>query len=168
MWSGRFAKRVLALAVFENFLIVMAVIGAVTLRAGLEGWLEFSGAGGFLRMWLLAAVVQFCLYCVGHYDSRSYMAPRHLFQGMAQGLAAAVLILAVLYFWVPGLMIGRGILLLTTILIVVLIGAWRLSAAWMSDRKPRERLLLVGTGPQAVRVESNGMWAVRHLAFHWP
>lgn len=150
MWSGRFAKRVVALAVFENLLIVLAVIAAVVLRVGLEGWVQFADHGGFLKTWLIASVVQFCLYCVGHYDSRSYTDPRHLFLGMAQGLVAATLLLAVLYFWVPRLMIGRGILLFTTLFIVVLVGGWRVVAGWLTGRKPRERLLLVGTGPQAV------------------
>ncbi len=150
MWSGRFAKRVLALAVFENLLIVLAVIAAVFLRVGVGGWVDFANNGGFLRLWLFAGVVQFCLYCVGHYDSRSYTDPRHLFIGMAQGLGAATLLLAVLYFWVPSLLIGRGILLIATGFIILLVGGWRLSAGWLSGRTPRERLLLVGTGPQAV------------------
>lgn len=150
MWSGPFAKRVLALAVLENLLIVLAVIAAVVLRVGMEGWLQFADHGGFLKIWLIASVVQFCLYCVGHYDSRSYTDPWNLFLGIAQGLVAATLLLALLYFWVPKLMIGRGILLFTTFLIVLLIGGWRLLAGWLTGRKPRERLLLVGTGPQAV------------------
>ncbi len=150
MWTGRFGQRVLALTVVENILIGLAVMTAVWLRPGGEAGLDFAGSLGLPKAALIAAIVQFCLYCTGHYDARSFSDLRHLFLAMAQGLGAATLVLAVLFFWVPSLMIGRGILLFTTILIVALVGGWRVAGGWLSGRKPRERLLLVGTGPQAV------------------
>ena len=40
------------------------------------------------------------------------------------------LILGVVYFWFPGLVIGRGVFLIAAVLVVVLVIAWRLCWEW--------------------------------------
>ena len=49
-----------------------------------------------------------------------------------------------------GLEIGRGVFLISAFLIITFMGGWRMTSRWSSGRKARERLLLVGTGPQAI------------------
>jgi sugar transferase (PEP-CTERM system associated) len=146
----RFATRVLVHAASENLLFILAVLTSVWLRLGDEGWATFISAHGLLKTWFIATVVQFCLYCTDLYDARSYADVRRLFLGLVRGLGAATLCLAAFYFWIPELWIGRGVFLIATMLIVVVVAGWRLAERWVSDRAPRERLLLVGTGPQSV------------------
>ncbi len=150
MWTRGFAKRVLLLSTFENLLIVTAVTASIWLRLGSDGWERFSNPAGFAQIWVIAAVVQFCFYCTDLYDTRSFDDTKHLVIGLVQGLGASFLLLAVLYFWIPALEVGRGVFLLSGVLIVFAVGGWRLLDRWMSGRSPRERLLLVGTSPQAV------------------
>jgi len=150
MWSSRMARRVVVLGLFENLLIVAAVLASVWLRLGSLEWLTFTLEGGYAKTWLIATVVQLCLYFADLYDSRSYADLRELFVRLVQGLGAASFSLAVLYFWFPSLMIGRGVFLIAAVLIVAIVGGWRLAERWLRGRGPRERLLLVGTGPHAV------------------
>ena len=59
--------------------------------------------------------------------------------------------LAALYFWLPALIIGRGVFMITATLVIVSVVSWRLSFEWFAKRMgPRERLLLVGTSPAAI------------------
>ncbi len=150
MWTRRVAMRVLTLAIFENLLIVAAVMLSARLRLGEVGWVSFTLEGGLARTWLVAVVVQLCLYFADFYDSRSYADPGELFIGLVKGLGAAAFCLAVLYFWLPALEIGRGVFLISAVLIVVFVGGWRLASRWATGLKARDRLLLVGTGPQAI------------------
>jgi sugar transferase (PEP-CTERM system associated) len=150
MWARRVARRVLVLGLFENLLIVAAVLASVWLRLGEVGWVKFTVEGGYAKTWLIATVVQLCLYFADLYDSRIYADLRELFIRLVQGLGAASFCLAVLYFWVPSLEIGRGIFLISSVLIVTIVGGWRLAERWLRGKGPKERLLLVGTGPQAV------------------
>ena len=150
MWTRRIARRVLVLGVFENLLIMLAVLASVWMRLGDDGWLKFTLEAGYLKTWLIATVVQLCLYFADLYDSRTYAEPRELFIRLVQGLGAASFVLAVLYFWIPALEIGRGVFLIASLLIVLIVSGWRFAERWLRGRTSRERLLLVGTGPQAI------------------
>ena len=150
MWTRGIARRVLVLGVFENLLIMVAVLASVWVRLGDEGWLKFTLEAGYLKTWLIATVVQLCLYFADLYDSRTYAEPRELFIRLVQGLGAASFVLAVLYFWIPALEIGRGVFLIASLLIVLIVSGWRFAERWLRGRTPRERLLIVGTGPQAI------------------
>lgn len=150
MWTRRVARRVLVLGVFENLLIVATVLASAWLRLGEAGWPRFTVEGGYIKTWLIATVVQLCLYFADLYDSRTYAEPRELFIRLVQGLGAASFCLAALYFWLPQLEIGRGVFLIASLLIVITVSGWRFAERWIRGRSQRERLLLVGTGPQAI------------------
>jgi sugar transferase (PEP-CTERM system associated) len=65
-------------------------------------------------------------------------------------MAASSILLAILYFLFPTLIIGRGIFLITLILLPAVLIAWRLFYYRLRRLKPfRERVLIVGAGPLA-------------------
>lgn len=150
MWTHRIARRVLVQVVIENLLIMGAVLVAVWLRLGGTDWLAFAAGGGYVKTWLIAVVVQLCLYFVNLYDSRSYADSGELFIHLVQGFAAATFCLAALYFWLPAFIIGRGVFFIASMLIVASLGGWRFVRRWITGLTPRERLLLVGTSAQSV------------------
>jgi sugar transferase (PEP-CTERM system associated) len=140
-----------SLVVMDHVLIMIAVLLAVILRAGpahrLVGW------DLLWRASLIGVVLQLCLHYCDLYDVRTLRHRRDLIVGLLQGLGAGSLILAVLYYWVPQLILGRGIFLIGAILIAALISAWRISFEWLSSRVgPRERLLIVGTSSAALEL----------------
>jgi sugar transferase (PEP-CTERM system associated) len=152
-WARRTAARSFGLVVFESALIVGAVLAGVWLRLGRDGWIAFTLEGGYAKTAFMAIVVQLCLHFADLYDWRSYADLRELFIRLVQGLGASSISLAVIYFWLPDLIIGRGVFLIAAGLVVVAVGGWRLAGHAIAQRaEPRERLLLVGTGPQAMRL----------------
>ena len=136
---------------FETALLVAALLAATIARLG---HLPFDGGDASAYFWktiLVAAVCQICLYYAELYDLRVVADRRELFVRILQALGASSLILALLYYWFPSLVIGRGVFLIAAVAVVTLVAGWRFAFEWTVGRVgPAERLLVVGTGPAAV------------------
>jgi FlaA1/EpsC-like NDP-sugar epimerase len=147
----RLTGRALALVTFETTLIVAAVAIATYVRLGASGWEMLLAEGGIAKALLVAGICQACLYYADLYDLREVRDQRSLFTRLVHALASASFILAVLYFWFPSLVLGRGVFVVATALVFVFVVGWRAAFEWIGRRVgPRERLLLVGTGAGAV------------------
>jgi sugar transferase (PEP-CTERM system associated) len=160
--SQRLSARSLTLIVFETALIVSAVAAAAYLRLGDSAWTVALNENGIWKALLIAAVTQTCLYYTDLYDLRLLTDRRELWTRIMQALSSASFILAVLYFWFPSLIIGRGVFLIAALLVIVLVTGWRVTFEWASGQiGPRERLLLVGTTAPAVAL-AREMFERRH------
>ena len=147
----RLTTRVMALVMLETMLIVSAVGVAAYARLGEAGWEVLVSDRGPFKMLLVAVVCQACLYYADLYNLRLVTDRRELFIRIVQALGSASFILATLYFWVPTLIIGRGVFMVAALLVIALVIGWRVVFEWLSRRvRPRERLLLVGTNAPAV------------------
>ena len=143
--------RSVGLVAFETILIVSAIVSAAFVRFGVAAP-EFIGAGdGIIRFLVVAAVLQACLYYADLYNIRTLADPRELFVRLVQALAVGSFLLAAIYYVLPRLIIGRGVIVIAALFLVVLIPGWRLLFEWLSrNMRPRERLLLVGTSVATV------------------
>jgi sugar transferase (PEP-CTERM system associated) len=143
-------SRSLALIVCETAGILGSVYLAALIRLGdTVPWRE----GILPRAVLFAAVTQLCLYFADLYDFRVITDRRELFVRAVQALGATSVILAVLYFWLDGMMVGRGVFILAAVLVIMFVFGWRIGFDWAAHRVgPRERLLLVGTSEAAVKL----------------
>ena len=149
--TRHFRVRAVALVLFETVLIVFAVMVAVYIRLGEWAWQILTDENGVYKALIIAGVAQICLYYGDMYDMRILADRREMVIRMAQALAATSFILAALYFWFPALVIGRGVFVWAAVLVIGLVTGWRMAFEWLSRHvRPRERLLLVGTGAAAV------------------
>jgi sugar transferase (PEP-CTERM system associated) len=150
----RLTWRTASLILVEHVLVVLAVIAAAVARLGPEDAIGLVREGSLLwRAILIAGVLQVCLHYSDLYDLRTLNEPRELVIGLIQALGSASLVLALLYYWVPSLVIGRGVFLIAAGLIVALVAGWRLLFEWLSLRVgPVERLLIVGTSGAAIEL----------------
>jgi sugar transferase (PEP-CTERM system associated) len=148
----QFRARTLLLIALDAVLIVAAVGAAAWLRLGQEfAWTVVSTPRGLSQALIIAGTCQVCLYFADLYDLRVVADRRELFVRLLQSLAAASIFLALVYFWFPDLMVGRGIFVLTAGLVIIAMLGWRLTFEWAAAQVPSgERLLLVGTTPAAV------------------
>jgi sugar transferase (PEP-CTERM system associated) len=147
----RVTLRLAGLVIFETALIVLAVAVAAYARMGDWMWHVATNEGGLWKTILVAGVVQICLYYSDLHNVRLIADSREMFIRAIQALAAASFVLAVLYYWFPGLVIGRGVFLIAAPLVIALVVGWRYAFVWISGHVgPTERLLLVGTGSAAV------------------
>jgi len=143
--------RTTVLIACETLLILAVVALAAWLRLGDWMWQIVANEQGLWKVLLVVAVAQVCLYYADLYNVRIISDRRELFIRTVQALAGASFVLAAVYFWFPDLVIGRGVFLISAVFVVAVVIGWRLVFVWFSRRvRPRERLLLVGTGPAVV------------------
>ena len=144
--------RTLTLVLVEHELIVLAVVLAAAVRFDATLVTSELVSGSLLwRASLIALVLQNALHYCDLYDLRTLTDRRNLVVGLIQALGASSLMLAVLYYWLPSLIIGRGVFVIASVFVIILVAGWRLAFEWFALRAgPAERLLIVGTGRAAV------------------
>jgi sugar transferase (PEP-CTERM system associated) len=146
----RVTWRVMALIGFESVLIMSAVLVGTYLRLGARPFVQGASSVA-LKGLLIAGVCQLCLYYGDLYNSRIGGDRRELYVRTLRSLGATSLVLAALYFWLPALIIGRGVFMIAATLVILSVVTWRVSFEWFAKQVgPRERLLLVGTSPAAL------------------
>lgn len=148
--AANFSIRWTTLVLVEHALIVLSVCFAAIAPLGMS-----VHDGPFIdllwRAMLIACVLQVCLHYCDLYDLRTLADRRDLLTGLLRALGSASLVLALIYYFVPTLIIGRGVFVVASLLIIALVGGWRLTFEWVSLRvAPAERLLLVGTNAAAL------------------
>jgi sugar transferase (PEP-CTERM system associated) len=141
------------LIVCETALMVLAVVAGAYLRLGDKAWELLAFENGLAKALLIAIVTQVCLYYADLYNLRLLADRRELFVRILNALASASLVLAVIYYWLPDLVIGRGVFMIAAAFVITFVIGWRFAFEWASRRvRPSERLLLVGTNAGAVEL----------------
>ena len=126
--------RSVTLVLFETCLIVAAVVAAAYVRLGSMAWSLVLTQDGLLKSLMIAYVCQFCMYYSDLYDDPRVTADRReLLMRLLQALGATSLILAMLYYWFPGLMLGRGIFLISALFVTAAILTWRVGFGWLYE-----------------------------------
>jgi len=139
------------LIVCESSVILVAISLAVFIRLGADAFT--LGRDLVLKALLIAVVTQLCLYFADLYNFRVLTDRRELFVRAVQALGATSLILAGLYFWVPALIVGRGVFMVAAVLVIGLVLGWRVVFEWaVRQVGPAERVLLVGTGDASIQL----------------
>jgi sugar transferase (PEP-CTERM system associated) len=135
----------------ETVLLVAAVVISSMVVAGSYAWELLTDDTAVLRVLLIVLVCQICLHYADLYDMRTIAGRADLVRRLLRAIGATSLILGIAYWLFPLLVVEQGVFLLSAALALVLVMAWR--AAFdiaTSHLSPRQRLLLVGTGPAAV------------------
>jgi sugar transferase (PEP-CTERM system associated) len=149
---GRLNGRIALLVLWEHVLIALGVCAGAAVHTRVAAPLDLSVGQLLWRAALIAGVMQVSLHCCDLYDLRILSVERRrLFVGLLGAVGGASIVLAILYYWIPALMIARGVFIVASIFVAGLVAAWRVAFAWISQRLgPSERLLIVGTSEAAV------------------
>jgi sugar transferase (PEP-CTERM system associated) len=150
--AGSITSRTGLLILSEHLLVVVSVMAAAVVRGDIT-YIEREILNGSL-IWkasLIGVILQVCLHYCDLYDLRTLSDRRGVVIGLMQALGASSLVLAFLYYWIPELIIGRGVFMIASVVIVAVVGGWRVAFDWLSLRlEPTERLIIVGTSAAAV------------------
>ena len=154
MRAFRINGRTILLILAESALVYGAIIGAVYLRVGFEDApLELVVKNGY---WKAAVAAFFCLaafYLFDLYDFLVMHDRKELVLRLVQALGLAWIALAFSFYTFPGLMLGRGISLISLPLALALMVLWRVSIHWfLGHPNFGERILIVGSGNLAVEL----------------
>jgi len=124
---------------------------ALYLRLGFTGSeFQLNENNGWYKIALATAVCLLTLYLYDLYDYTVIANRRELFLRLVQALGIAWAVLALLFYLIPQLLIGRGVSIYSVIIVLGLILAWRVMIHNLTGHPDiGEKILIVGTGEAA-------------------
>ena len=140
------------LVLWDALSIVLAVPLATTVRLGAGAELLRQPAFLLAAGAMTAAVYLAAFHYADLYDLRTLAQEKVLLARVVRALAVGTAVLAVLYYAVPELKLGRGILALTAGLVAAWAYASRELLKWLSAAVLHERILILGAGEPAVEL----------------
>jgi sugar transferase (PEP-CTERM system associated) len=146
-------SRSFALLIFESILTCFCGIAAIYIRFGAGANDILLDDYGWLKILLLMAVVQGAFYISDLYDFRMIRLRTVLYLRIFQSIGLAAMALAVVFYLLPQLMLGRGVFVVSLILMLTTMIYWRVFVMWLIGHPSlAERVLILGTDDSAINV----------------
>ncbi len=145
----------LLFGLIDGFLILTGVFAGAHLKFWGDGSSIFLFDHLVLKLMLVVFTIQIAYYYFDLYDFKIFRKATKVGILLLESLGASAIFLAVIYYFLPFLMIGRGILAISLFLILLSTFLWRFLYAWMSKALlNKERILIIGTGELARKIKS--------------
>ncbi len=146
-------SRSFALLIFESWMTCLCGLAALYIRFSNEAVAVLTEGYGWLKILLLMVVVQGSFYISDLYDFRMIRNRTTLYLRIFQAIGMAAITLAVIFYALPQLMLGRGVFLVSLILMLTTMICWRVFVMWLIGH-PRlaERVLILGTEQNAINI----------------
>lgn len=151
MDGTRFTARTVWLILADFAIIYGGIILALFLRLSYEGAeYQLNERNGWLKIVLATITCLLILYVYDLYDFTVMGNRRELMLRLVQALGIAWALLALLFYFVPQLLIGRGVTVFSVPIVLVLLLTWRILIHLLTGHPEiGERILIVGTGRAA-------------------
>jgi len=166
MEASRFSSRLVWLMLADAAILYVGVILAMYLRLGFSGSAhELEARNGWLKIALASAVCLLILYFYDLYDYVVMTNRRELLLRLVQALGIAWTLLAFLFYFVPHLLIGRGVTVISIPLVLVMLLSWRICIHSLTGHPGiGEKILVLGTG-QAALDTAEAVWERRDAGY---
>src|SRR2546428_3268255 len=143
--------RPLALLIFEGTLVYLCGVMAIYIRFGVEAPAALSAEGGWLKTLLATVLVLASFYLFDLYDFHRIRRREVLLLRLSQALGIGGMALALTFYVWPQMRLGRGVFLLSLVLMLTLMAGWRSLAGWLLGHpRPAERVLILGAEMAAI------------------
>src|SRR5438094_56598 len=154
MNASRQMARTVLLLFGEAMLLFGGLIVAVYVRLGaIDAEETLILRNGFYKAALFTIFCLASFYLFDLYDFVVMHDRRELVLRLLQALGLAWVALALLFYALPQVMIGRGVSLIAVPAALLLMVIWRLAIHWvLGHPELGERILIVGSGPFAVEI----------------
>ena len=164
--GSRFSPRIFWLILADAAILYGGVILAMYLRLGVAGSAnELNAKNGWLKIALASAVCILILYFYDLYDYIVMTNRRELMLRLVQALGIAWALLALLFYFVPPLLIGRGVSVISVPLVLCLLLGWRICIHMLTGHPDiGEKILVVGTGQTALDT-AEAVWERRDAGY---
>src|SRR3954452_16048088 len=127
MGATRFSARTFWLIVADAAIVYSSIILAMYLRLGFAGSEnELQAKDGWMKVALATFVCLLILYFYDLYDYVVMTNRRELMLRLVQALGIAWALLAISFYIVPGLLIGRGVSVISVPIVLALLLGWRI------------------------------------------
>jgi sugar transferase (PEP-CTERM system associated) len=146
----------LLLVSLETILIALALVAGIKLRYfnSPSEFSQYTQLPDFaLQSAIFVLMFQVCFYYCDFYNPVLIRNRSQQMMSLLQSMGAACLLLGLMYYIFPELLIGRGVLLISVVLVALLVMISRLALdrAWQLAG-PRESILILGSGQLGTRV----------------
>jgi sugar transferase (PEP-CTERM system associated) len=154
MWFGsRF--RILFLLFCDIALVSLCGLAAIHARFGIEAGDVLNHQRGWWSIILLATVMTTSFYLFDLYDlgatQRRAARRFNIFRSVGQAIGLTSIVLALVFYAMPQMKLGRGVFLISVMLVIAVMGCWRLLALWLLEHGAlSERVLILGTDKGAI------------------
>jgi FlaA1/EpsC-like NDP-sugar epimerase len=115
-------------------------------------------------------IIQIVFYYFDLYEFKSVRDKTRVTILILEALGISSILLALIYYFIPSLSVGRGVFILSLIGIFSFTLVWRLVYPWIVDKRVfKERVLIIGTGEFAEKIKKeiyeNGQGAFEIAGF---
>jgi len=136
----------------EGIFIYLAVLLSSAIIIGLDSFTPEPQL--LLKVLLITAVCQACLYYNDLYDLTITNSFSELGIRLLQALGFAAIFLALFYYLFPDTVIGRGIFSISVLFVILIIGPWRLGYSLILNRGLfNQKIVLMGSGKLAQNIK---------------
>ena len=151
-YSNRSAKRLILPFINDSLLILVAFFLGGYLRFGGDYDYAIPAEYSFWKMIVFVPLIQIPFYYFDLYEMKVFRAGIKMAVLLLESLGISFLLLSIVYYLIPALAVGRGILALSLILFGPLAFLWRLLYRRISRNTAKERILILGTGKLAKEI----------------
>ena len=131
----------------ENVLLVCCILDAGQIRLGAAFAASKQYPTFVAKAFFIALIFQLSLHFRDVYDFRKTSSFPHFLSHLAQALLMASAAVALLFYFFPDLVVGRGVFVISIVLVSVFLTVWHtLLRLYFGVRAPRSRILILGTG----------------------
>lgn len=164
--ASRFSPRILWLLLADAAILYGGIILAMYLRLGFAGTEnELDVKNGWIKILLASSVCLLIMYFYDLYDYIVMTNRRELMLRLVQALGIAWALLALLFYFVPPLLIGRGVSVISVPLVLGLLLTWRMFIHSLTGHPEiGEKILVVGTGQTALDT-AEAVWERRDAGY---
>ena len=163
---NRFSPRTIWLILADAAIIYGGFIFGMYIRVGIEGSdYELNEKNGWLKIALATLICILLLYIYDLYDYMVMSSRREMILRLVQSLGISWIILALSFYFVPQMLLGRGVSIISVFVVLALLLLWRVSIHLLTGHPEiGEKILVVGTG-KAAQDTAKAVWQRRDAGF---
>ena len=162
----KISPRTIWILLADAAIIYGGIIIAMYLRLGFSGSsYELNQRNGWLKMAVATLVCILVLYFYDLYEYTVMNNRRELMLRLVQASGIAWVLLALVFYFVPQLFIGRGVSVISVFVVLVLLLLWRVLIHLLTGHPGiGEKILVVGTGKAAAET-AEAVWERRDAGY---
>ncbi len=162
----RFSPRIIWLLFADAAIIYGGIVAGMYIRLGFSGsQYELNEREGWLKIGFATVVCLLVLYFYDLYEYTVMGNRRELMLRLVQSLGISWVFLALLFYFVPRLLIGRGVSVISVFVVLALLIVWRVLIHLLTGHPEiGEKILVVGTGKSAIET-AEAVWNRRDAGY---
>ncbi len=162
----KISPRTIWILLADAAIIYGGIIAAMYLRLGISGSsYELNERNGWFKIAVAALVCLLVLYFYDLYEFTVMNNRRELMLRLVQASGIAWVLLALIFYFVPQLLIGRGVSVISVFVVLGLLLLWRVLIHLLTGHPGiGEKILVVGTG-QAAQDTAEAVWERRDAGY---